>query len=116
MNVVYTDRENIRRVISLRKANKREVKNMPMLKENIIIPTDEENAAINTGIDADKDTYELTTAEFATLKPMGRPKSSTHKKPISIRLSPEVVNYFKDTGKGWQTRVDEVLKDYVAHH
>ena len=89
---------------------------MPMLKANTIIPTDEEDAVINAGIAADNDTYELTNAEFAQLKPMGRPKSSTHKKPISIRLSSEVVDYFKDTGKGWQTRMDEVLKDYVAHH
>jgi len=87
-----------------------------MLKANTIIPTDEEDVAINAGIAADNDTYELTKAEFAQLKPMGRPKSSTHKKPISIRLSSEVVDYFKDTGKGWQTRMDEVLKDYVAHH
>jgi len=52
---------------------------MPLLKENTIIPTDEEDAAINAGIDADNDTYELTKAEFAKLKPMGWPKSSTHK-------------------------------------
>jgi len=89
---------------------------MPKLKENTIIPTDEEDAVINAGIAADNDTYELTKSEFAKLKPMGRPKSSAHKKPISIRLSSEVVDYFKDTGKGWQTRMDEVLKDYVAHH
>jgi len=50
------------------------------------------------------------------LKPIGRPKAATTKTPISIRLSDEVVDYFKNTGKGWQTRMDEVLKDYVAHH
>jgi len=87
-----------------------------MLKANTIIPTDEEDAAINAGIAADNDTYELSNEEFAKLKPMGRPKASTHKKPISIRLSAEVVDYFKESGKGWQTRMDEVLKDYVAHH
>jgi len=87
-----------------------------MLKANTIIPTDEEDAAINAGIAADNDTYELSNEEFAKLKPMGRPKASIHKKPISIRLSAEVVDYFKESGKGWQTRMDEVLKDYVAHH
>ena len=92
--------------------------NMPKLKPNTIIPTDEEDAVINAGIAADSDTYELTGAEFARLKParMGRPKAETIKTPISIRLSPEVVDYFKETGKGWQTRMDEVLKDYVSHH
>lgn len=35
------------------------------------------------------------------------------KVPISIRLSSEVVDYFKSQGKGWQTRVDKVLQDFV---
>lgn len=87
-----------------------------MLKVNTILPTDKEDAAINVGIAADNDTYELSKEEFAKLKPMGRPKTSIHKKTISIRLSPEVVDYFKESGKGWQTRMDEVLKDYVMHH
>lgn len=34
---------------------------------------------------------------------------------LSIRLSPEVINHFKAKGKGWQTQIDEVLKDYIAH-
>jgi len=33
---------------------------------------------------------------------------------LSVRYSPEVVNYFKSTGEGWQTRMDEVLKRWVA--
>ncbi len=38
------------------------------------------------------------------------------KQPVSIRLSPEVVEYFKSIGKGWQTNIDEVLMDYVKTH
>nr|VFJ44239.1 MAG: BrnA antitoxin of type II toxin-antitoxin system [Candidatus Kentron sp. FM] len=34
--------------------------------------------------------------------------------PVSIRLSNEVVSYFRATGKGWQTRVDEVLEEWMA--
>ncbi|WP_244559206.1 BrnA antitoxin family protein [Bathymodiolus platifrons methanotrophic gill symbiont] len=45
----------------------------------------------------------------------GRQKSPT-KVPISIRVSPEVAEYFRSAGKGWQGRVDHVLKEYVAHH
>jgi uncharacterized protein (DUF4415 family) len=32
---------------------------------------------------------------------------------VTVRYSPEVVKYFKATGEGWQTRMDEVLKNYV---
>lgn len=44
----------------------------------------------------------------------GRPKSNHPKKSISIRLSPDVLDYFKSTGKGWQTRIDKILTDYVS--
>jgi uncharacterized protein (DUF4415 family) len=30
--------------------------------------------------------------------------------PVSIRLSPEVVDHFRATGPGWQSRIDEILK------
>jgi len=34
--------------------------------------------------------------------------------PVSIRLSPEVVEYFQAEGEGWQTRINEVLVEYVV--
>jgi len=34
--------------------------------------------------------------------------------PVSIRLSPEVISYFKTQGKGWQSRLNEILQEYVA--
>lgn len=43
-------------------------------------------------------------------------KRTPTKQPIAIRLSPEVVEYFKSTGKGWQTRIDDVLLNYVKTH
>ena len=38
------------------------------------------------------------------------------KAPINIRLSPDVVEAFRATGRGWQTRVDEALKDWLKSH
>ena len=33
-------------------------------------------------------------------------------------VSPElpVVEYFRATGEGWQTRIDEALREYVSLH
>ncbi|WP_252176475.1 BrnA antitoxin family protein [Endozoicomonas sp. 4G] len=76
--------------------------------------TDEEEAAINAGIAADPDTYELTDEEIKQLRPVGRPKAEETKERITIRLSPEVVEFFRSTGKGWQTRINEALKEYVS--
>jgi len=46
----------------------------------------------------------------------GRPKVNNPKKTISIRLSNDTLKYFKSTGKGWQTRIDEILTKYAASH
>ncbi|KMQ75273.1 BrnA antitoxin family protein [Marinobacter subterrani] len=89
---------------------------MPKLKRDIIWPTDEEEAEINAGIAADPDTYELTDEEFKRLRPMGRPKAEITKERITIRLSPEVVETFRATGKGWQSRMDRALREYVREH
>jgi uncharacterized protein (DUF4415 family) len=33
---------------------------------------------------------------------------------LSVRYSPEVIEYFRSTGDGWQSRMDGVLLKYVA--
>ena len=43
----------------------------------------------------------------------GRQKRPT-KVPVSIRLDPDVVDYFRATGEGWQSRINEVLVEYVT--
>lgn len=35
------------------------------------------------------------------------------KKLVSLRLSPEVVEHFKSTGPGWQTRIDSTLLESI---
>jgi uncharacterized protein (DUF4415 family) len=38
------------------------------------------------------------------------------KQLVSIRYSPEVIDYFRASGAGWQARIDAVLKEYVEAH
>jgi uncharacterized protein (DUF4415 family) len=38
------------------------------------------------------------------------------KERITIRLSPEVVETFRATGNGWQTRMDAALQDWLKTH
>lgn len=89
---------------------------MPKLKEGTVFPTDEEEKAINNGIASDPDTYELSEAEFTQLRPVGRPPAERTKDRITIRLSSEVTEYFRNTGKDWQTRMDKILLEYVTTH
>ena len=45
----------------------------------------------------------------AKLKKGGRPLSSNPRKSISLRLPPEVIERWRATGPGWQTRMAERL-------
>jgi uncharacterized protein (DUF4415 family) len=45
----------------------------------------------------------------AKLKKGGRPLSASPRKSISLRLTPEVIERWRATGPGWQTRMAERL-------
>lgn len=50
-----------------------------------------------------------------TLTRRGRPPHGARAKvQQSLRLSPEVIEHFRAGGQGWQARIDEVLRRYVA--
>ena len=40
----------------------------------------------------------------------GRPRSDNPKQPVSLRLDRDVINWFKRSGDGWQTRINEELR------
>lgn len=42
-------------------------------------------------------------------KPVGRPKAERTKVPVTMRLDPDVLDFYKSAGPGWQTRMGEVL-------
>jgi len=41
------------------------------------------------------------------------PQKAPTKKLVSLRLSVEVVEYFKSSGRGWQTRIDSTLVESI---
>ena len=43
--------------------------------------------------------------------PLAKPKVST-----TIRLSQDVIDHFKAAGRGWQTRIDNALRDWIRTH
>lgn len=44
----------------------------------------------------------------------GRPRLAQPKRQVTLRLSPDVLDHFKASGRGWQTRIDETLKRAIA--
>ena len=79
----------------------------------LVQPTPAEDAAIAAGIAQDPDTYEPSEREFATMRRPGRPMGSGTKTQITLRLDTAVVEKFKATGAGWQTRINEVLREHA---
>jgi uncharacterized protein (DUF4415 family) len=48
-----------------------------------------------------------------TLIRRGRPRSTKLKRSLTVRYDAEVVAAFKATGKGWQTRMNEALREWL---
>lgn len=90
--------------------------------------TDEEEAEIQRMIASDPDNPELTDEQIAQAKPFrevfpdlaaaidrelarrGRPPVENPRRQVSIRLDPDVLEHYKSTGKGWQSRINDALR------
>lgn len=49
------------------------------------------------------------------VKRRGRPRlpDGARKEKVTLRLSPEVLEHFRAGGEGWQTRIDQALREHV---
>ena len=92
----------------------------PLKKISLKMPTLEEDQLITAAAESDPDALPLTDEQMSEMAPVrvlrGRPKVANKKKLVSIRYSPEVIDYFRASGTGWQARMDAVLKEYVEAH
>ncbi|MFX2611677.1 BrnA antitoxin family protein [Enterobacter mori] len=91
------------------------------LRPDTKLPTPEEDAAITAAAKAAPDTMlldgdDVVLIPLDELKKRGRPVASSTKTRITIRCSPEVVDAFRATDSGWQTRMDAALKVCLKHH
>lgn len=92
---------------------------MPKLKAGTIVPTPAEDAGITTAAMTDLDAMPFTDTEWEQVKPQvrrGRPLGSGTKTQVTLRLDVEVVEKFRATGDGWQTRINEALKSWMQGH
>ena len=54
--------------------------------------------------------------DTATVVRRRGPQKTPTKRLVTMRLSPDVVDKFRATGTGWQTRVDNAVKDWLKTH
>lgn len=96
----------------------------------LILPSDDEERAISKHIDqddapewSDSDVAEAQSFDESPLPDAfkrqvrrGRPPKSNPKRAVSIRFSAEVLDHFRSGGAGWQTAIDDALKQWIAEH
>lgn len=46
----------------------------------------------------------------------GRPPAASPKEHLNIRLDADIVEAFRRTGSGWQTRLNDALRDWLKTH
>lgn len=62
---------------------------------------------------ADPDLAEPAAGWQAAIKGLPFPLPEGNKRQVTIRLDPQVVEHFKRAGRGWQSRINAVLRSYV---
>ena len=66
----------------------------------------------------DEDDRPLTDAELKTgldvaLRKRGRPAGTANKEQVAIRFDREILETFRKDGPGWQTRMNDALRDWL---
>jgi uncharacterized protein (DUF4415 family) len=73
------------------------------------------NSPATTAADWDSAVMRQGSVEVGRLRTRG-PGKQPRKVQVSVRYSPDVLEAFRATGAGWQTRMDEALKDWLKTH
>ncbi len=87
-------------------------------------PSPAEDRRITRAARSDPDNPPLTEEELAAMHPAEdllpqivkayrRTRGRSRKVQLTLRLDPEIVSFFRAGGRGWQTRINTVLREYV---
>lgn len=86
----------------------------------------EEDAAIESAAADDPDARPLSDLDLANLRPAhevrpelvaealrrprGRPRLQAPKRQVTLRLDQDVIDYYRRSGAGWQSRINDILR------
>lgn len=59
---------------------------------------------------------DAVAAEMLKPKQRGRPRLAKPKVLLSLHFSQDVIDYFRSTGAGWQTRINAALREWIKDH
>ena len=87
------------------------------MNKKLIRPTDTEDKQITAAAHTDPDNPPLTHEELQQFRrTRGRPQGSGKKEQVTLRLDADILEQFRATGNGWQTRINDSLRDWVKQH
>lgn len=87
------------------------------MSKKLIRLTVTEDAQITAAALTDPDNSPLTDEELRQFKRTpGRPRGSGQKEQITLRLDTDILEQFRAAGSGWQTRINDALRDWIKHH
>ena len=83
-----------------------------MTDESPVLPDDDNPEWTASDFDRGRPGSEVLPQAVLTAfgKKRGRPRLAKAKRAVSLRLDPEVLDYYKGHGVGWQSRINEVLR------
>ncbi len=95
---------------------------MPRLKKGTLLPSREEDQ--NITLAAHKDGSLISDEMFDSMRPAtdvlpqltskGRgPQKKPVKKQVTLRIDPDIVDYFRTQGKGWQSKMNDALRGHI---
>ena len=64
----------------------------------------------------DRAIYSVGGVVLPTPRRRGRPSGSGKKQSTTLRLDRETVSAFRAMGRGWQTRMNDALKEWLENH
>ncbi|MFZ1852561.1 MAG: BrnA antitoxin family protein [Nitrosomonas sp.] len=81
------------------------------------LPSPEEDAQITAAALTDPDNLPLTDEELQQFRrTRGRPQGSGKKEQVTLRIDSEILEQFRAKGNGWQTRINDALRDWIKQH
>ncbi len=97
---------------------------MPGTKHHIAEVSPAEDRRITRAARTDPDNPPLGEAELVAFRPAAevmpdlvqafrRSRRKPRKVQLTLRLDPDIIDFFRAGGRGWQTRINAALREYV---
>ncbi|WP_082081864.1 BrnA antitoxin family protein [Methylocucumis oryzae] len=83
--------------------------NWALLRQNVLDGIEPEE-------DEDSPDATLLLQEEVSKRRSGRPAGSGNKEQVAIRFDKDILASFRSEGAGWQTRMNEALREWLATH